>query len=176
MHHLRHVVHGVLVENLGFSNSCASCWVSLASCTKSKCVWDCLNPTSSGCTKCAQSKCFPDLLSCSGFACNQLPGCESDSAKSNLPGCTEALDTSVVLQPKPLQTSVQALETAAVPTITLNNGVEMPTIAGTGGRQRRRRRRSARRLAGSPTSTRPDYYNPGVGRGVTSGRAPPPSR
>jgi len=75
------------VKGLGFSDTCAGCWMDLASCSKSSCVWDCLNPTSSSCTKCAQTKCFPGLLSCSGVACNQLPGCESDSSKSNIPGC-----------------------------------------------------------------------------------------
>ena len=159
------------VQNLGFSNSCASCWVSLASCTKSKCVWDCLNPTSSSCTKCAQDKCFPDLLSCSGFACNQLPGCESDSAKTNLPGCTSSLqELASSLQPHAFL-NAPPLETAAVPTITLNNGVEMPVLAlGTGGFDNA----SAAAAVGTAASaglthvhSAFDYYNlPGVGRGV----------
>ena len=32
------------VQGLGFGGSCASCWVSLASCSKSKCWSSCLNP------------------------------------------------------------------------------------------------------------------------------------
>ena len=75
------------VQSLGFSESCAPCWVSLASCSKRECAWDCLNPTSNNCTKCAKQRCFPALLACSGFACDQMPGCEADSAKTNLPGC-----------------------------------------------------------------------------------------
>ena len=61
------------VEKLGFSSGCSDCWVSLANCTKSNCIWKCFNPSSSSCKKCAKDKCFPDLVSCSGIPENELP-------------------------------------------------------------------------------------------------------
>ena len=106
--------------------------------------------------------------------CNQLPGCESDSAKTNLPGCTSSLQELASLQPQPFIAAPppsELLETAAVPTITLNNGVEMPVLAlGTGGFDNA----SAAAAVGTAASaglthvhSAFDYYNlPGVGRGV----------
>mmetsp|Transcript_23541 Transcript_23541/g.28456 ORF Transcript_23541/g.28456 Transcript_23541/m.28456 type:complete len:142 (-) Transcript_23541:343-768(-) len=61
------------VEKLGFTDNCAECWVKLASCSKSKCIWHCIDPKSSGCKKCAYDKCFPGLETCSGLSANQLP-------------------------------------------------------------------------------------------------------
>merc|ERR1719233_2453114 len=61
------------VEGLGFSECCAECWVGLASCTKSSCIWDCLIPSSSSCSNCAYKNCFPDLETCSGLSSGDLP-------------------------------------------------------------------------------------------------------
>lgn len=77
-------------QNLGFTSTCSSCWVNLAACTKSKCILRCIDPKSSSCTACARSKCFPELLACSGLSCKQLPGCESESSKANIPACTSS--------------------------------------------------------------------------------------
>ena len=61
------------VVSLGFTPSCAICYVDLVSCTKKRCLLPCLYPSARLCNQCSLQKCFPGLKRCTGLGDSELP-------------------------------------------------------------------------------------------------------
>jgi hypothetical protein len=49
------------------SDPCLECFAAVVSCTVEKCAFNCLSPTSQGCSDCRKQKCGPAFEECAGF-------------------------------------------------------------------------------------------------------------
>jgi len=54
------------VEQLGLSYGCSICWAEDGLCTLSKCIVQCLDPSSAACLACSREYCSPALNVCTG--------------------------------------------------------------------------------------------------------------
>jgi hypothetical protein len=64
-------VSSCVQKSLGISSTCASCFGSDATCTKDKCLAQCINPQSPGCLACSKQQCGAAFSACSGLP---IPG------------------------------------------------------------------------------------------------------
>ena len=82
--------HQCMMEKGGFSSGCSSCYVDFADCARDQCVTSCAAyEYGEHCRNCMRNHCFPDLETCTGFTCNQLPQCADTSSKASIPGCND---------------------------------------------------------------------------------------
>ena len=67
------------------SDGCAVCMGDLADCAATKCLTQCLQPTSAGCKGCAAKNCGAALSTCSGFS---APNCGANGDCNDNDACT----------------------------------------------------------------------------------------
>jgi hypothetical protein len=100
-----------LVNELGLSSGCASCFGADAKCTLNKCLLPCVNPTSAKCEKCSLDKCGPALQSCTGIPIQAFSPLDGLKASGK---CTDSSDYPIVNDQDTTKAQFQACASACI--------------------------------------------------------------